>query len=98
MVLCFNIDLNYVHTPLQLNAFCDGDRTGDLNDIKCTTGFVILFHESPISWCNKKQSAVSRSSTEVEYRNMANTITEIVWLSHLLNDLPISCGGTYTAL
>ncbi|KAK9937704.1 hypothetical protein M0R45_014476 [Rubus argutus] len=62
---------------------------GDPNDRKSTTGFVILLNQSPISWCSKKQTSVSRSSTEAEYRSMADTSSELQWLTHLLKDLHI---------
>ena len=39
----------------------------------------------------KKQTNVSRSSAEAEYRAMANTCLEIVWLRYLLQDLKVPC-------
>ena len=39
----------------------------------------------------KKQTNVSRSSAEAEYRAMANTCLEIVWLRYLLHDLKVPC-------
>ena len=47
-----------------------------------------------ISWCSKKQHTMSRSSTEVEYRSMANTAAEITWLTFLLKDLHIPLKST----
>ncbi|XP_024178770.1 uncharacterized mitochondrial protein AtMg00810-like [Rosa chinensis] len=67
-----------LHSPqYTLQAYCDADWAGDPNDRKSTTGFVILLNGSPISWCSKKQTTVSRSSTEAEYRSMADTISEL---------------------
>ncbi|GJS43942.1 embryo sac development arrest 30-like protein isoform X1, partial [Tanacetum coccineum] len=40
-----------------------------------------------VSWSVKKQSTVSRSSCESEYRAMANTAAEIVYITHLLQEL-----------
>ncbi|BBH07269.1 transposable element gene [Prunus dulcis] len=37
-----------------------------------------------------KQSVVSQSSAEAEYRAMASTATEIVWLRWLLQDMGVS--------
>ena len=43
-----------------------------------------------ISWKSKKQVVVSRSSVEAEYRSMALTTCEILWLLYLLKDLHVS--------
>ncbi|GAB2267282.1 hypothetical protein Dimus_038662 [Dionaea muscipula] len=74
---------------LYIRAFCDADWAGDPNDRRSTSGFVIMLNKSPISWCSKKQHCVSRSSTEAEYRAMADTTSELQWLSHLFQDLKI---------
>ncbi|KAK3008668.1 hypothetical protein RJ639_015049 [Escallonia herrerae] len=49
-----------------------------------------LSNES-VSWRAKKQTVVSRSSAEAEYRAMATTTSEIIWLKQLLQDLEVSC-------
>nr|CAN81985.1 hypothetical protein VITISV_001567 [Vitis vinifera] len=49
-----------------------------------------------ISWCAKKQHTISRSSTEVEYRAMANTAAELTWMSFILKDLHIPLASTPT--
>ena len=77
-------------SSMQLHAFCDADWAGNPNDRKSTTGFVILLNGSPVSWCSKKQTAVSRSSTEAEYRSMADTTSELQWLMILLRELHVS--------
>ena len=43
----------------------------------------------PISWKTKKKTTISRSSTEVEYRAMASTTCEVIWLRYLLQDLGV---------
>nr|GEU64325.1 hypothetical protein [Tanacetum cinerariifolium] len=40
-----------------------------------------------ISWNAKKQPTISRSSCESEYRAMDNTAAEIVWITHLLQEM-----------
>ncbi|GJU30626.1 uncharacterized mitochondrial protein-like protein [Tanacetum coccineum] len=42
------------------------------------------------SWQSKKQGVVSRSSTEAEYRALADCTCEITWLLSLLKDLQVS--------
>lgn len=39
---------------------------------------------------SKKQSIISRSSTEAEYRSLAHISAEIVWLKSLFSDLHLS--------
>jgi hypothetical protein len=40
-----------------------------------------------ISWSAKIQSTFSRSSTEAEYRSLAVTSSEILWINSLLHEL-----------
>ncbi|XP_068331609.1 uncharacterized mitochondrial protein AtMg00810-like [Pyrus communis] len=83
--LCFKPGL------LDIKAYTDADWAGDPNDRRSTTGFVVFLGCNPISWSSKKQHTVSRSSTEAEYRAMATTTAEVVWLQQLLQDLHLPC-------
>jgi len=65
---------------LELRAYSDADHGSDPTDRKSVTGFCIFLGDSLISWKSKKQSIVSQSSIEAEYRDMASTTKEIIWL------------------
>ncbi|GKB31180.1 uncharacterized mitochondrial protein-like protein, partial [Tanacetum coccineum] len=57
---------------------------------RSVSGFGILLGSSLISWHSKKQPVVSRSSTEAEYRALADCSCEITWLCSLLKDLQVT--------
>ncbi|KAJ9557693.1 hypothetical protein OSB04_012307, partial [Centaurea solstitialis] len=76
-------------SSLKLSAYSDASWDSDPSDRKSTTGFCIFLGDSLISWKSKKRDVVSRSSTEAEYRAMAVTTCEIVWLRWLLADMGV---------
>ncbi|KAJ9566007.1 hypothetical protein OSB04_001973 [Centaurea solstitialis] len=51
--------------------------------------------DSFISWKSKKQVTVSRSSTEVEYPDMAMTNCAFIWLQQLLRDFGVIDSTTF---
>ncbi|KAL0346068.1 UNVERIFIED_CONTAM: Retrovirus-related Pol polyprotein from transposon RE2 [Sesamum radiatum] len=52
-------------------------------------GFCIFLGDAPISWKTKKQSTISCSTAEAEYRSMAATVYELQWILYLLVDFGI---------
>uniref|UniRef100_A0A803NLP6 Integrase catalytic domain-containing protein n=1 Tax=Cannabis sativa TaxID=3483 RepID=A0A803NLP6_CANSA len=78
-----------VNKILELTAFCDADWATDPDDRRLTSGFAIFFGSNPIALQCKKQNTVSRSSTEAEFRSLAQTVTELTWLHSLFIELHI---------
>ncbi|BBH03567.1 hypothetical protein Prudu_014481 [Prunus dulcis] len=79
--------ISFTKGPWQLNAYSDADWAGDINTRRSTTGCVVFLGCNPISWQSKKQGSVSRSSTEAEYRALANTAADLSWIRQVLLDL-----------
>ncbi|CAE6201802.1 unnamed protein product [Arabidopsis arenosa] len=77
-------------SELCLNAFSDADWAACKDTRRSVSGFCVYIGTSLVSWKSKKQSVASRSSTESEYRSMAQATCEIIWLQQLLKDLHIT--------
>ena len=76
-------------STLQLKAFTDSDWGSCKETRKSLVGFCVFIGGSLVSWKSKKQSVVSRSSTEAKYSVMATTTCEIMWILYLLKDLQV---------
>ncbi|XP_059450873.1 uncharacterized mitochondrial protein AtMg00810-like [Corylus avellana] len=83
-------------STIHLQGYCDSDWAGCPITRRSTTGFCIFIGSNLISWKTKKQSTVSRSSAEAEYRAMATLTCELQWLKYLLNDMGISHSSPIT--
>nr|XP_009772145.1 PREDICTED: uncharacterized protein LOC104222599 [Nicotiana sylvestris] len=69
---------------------------GDLTDRSSTFGYILFLDSNPISWSSKKQKTVVRSSTEAEYRAVANALVELLWVRNLLLEMRLHVRDTPT--
>lgn len=64
-----------------------------MDDYVSTNAYIIYLGSTPIFWSSKKQKGVARSSTEAEYRTVANTAAELRWVCSL-SELGIQLSST----
>ncbi|XP_063948243.1 uncharacterized mitochondrial protein AtMg00810-like [Daucus carota subsp. sativus] len=78
------------NSSLELHAYSYADWGGNPSTRCPTTGFCFFLGDSLISWRSKKQSPASKSTAESEYRALADTTQELIWLRCLLEDMSVT--------
>lgn len=77
-------------TPsMMVSAFVDADWAGCPDDRRSTGCFAVFVGSNLISWCARKQPTVSRSSTEAEFKALANAVAEVMWVQKLLTEMQV---------
>lgn len=76
-------------TGLDITWFSDADWATSINDRKSIAGHCVFLGETLVSWSSRKQKVVSRSSTESEYRALADLAAEITWTCSLMQELKL---------
>ncbi|GJY88229.1 ribonuclease H-like domain-containing protein [Tanacetum coccineum] len=71
----------------QLTAFTDADWAGCLVTRRSTSGYCVFLGDNLLSWSDKRQVTLSRSSAEAKYRGVANVVAETTWILNLLLEL-----------
>ncbi|KAJ0580022.1 putative RNA-directed DNA polymerase [Helianthus annuus] len=74
-------------SSLDLKVFTDSDWGGISDGGRSTTAYITYLGSNILSWRSPRQKSVSRSSTEAEYKALANGAAEVSWVQNLLVEL-----------
>lgn len=80
-ILLHKIDVLY------LTRYSNADWVACPNDRKITCGLCVFLGNSLVFWRSGRHKVVFRSSTNADFRSLANTITEISWIQKMLVEL-----------
>lgn len=74
----------------ELTIYSDANWAEDRHDRKSITGVICNFNGGTVEWIARKQSAVSKSSTEAEYYALCEAASETLYLKQLLSEFGIN--------
>ncbi|KAG1679444.1 hypothetical protein FOA52_007736 [Chlamydomonas sp. UWO 241] len=72
-----------------VKGYGDADYVGRVDTRRSTTGFVVTYNGTAVSWKSTTQQTVSRSPTEAEYQASGAVIGEAQWMIQLFPELGI---------
>ncbi|KAL4333758.1 hypothetical protein GQ457_07G006640 [Hibiscus cannabinus] len=70
--------------------FEDADWGNSLDDRRSTTGYCVYIDNCLVTWSFKKQKSMSRSTSETEYRSVADAVSEVMWVNTVLSDMGVN--------
>ncbi|GKB52622.1 retrovirus-related pol polyprotein from transposon RE1, partial [Tanacetum coccineum] len=73
-------------SAITLTAFSDSNWGSVKDNGRSTTAYILYLGSNIISWRSAPQKSVSRSSTEAEYKALANASAEMMWVQNLLHE------------
>jgi len=83
------IGIHYSGYPPVLKGYSDSNWISDADETKATSGYVFTLAGAVVSWRYRKQTVLTKSTTEAELVALEIATNEAEWLRELLMDLPI---------
>ncbi|XP_021751003.1 uncharacterized protein LOC110716664 [Chenopodium quinoa] len=78
-----NFGLQLHKSPVSsLVSYTDADWGRYPDTRRSTSGYCVYLGDNLISWSSKRQPTLSKSICEVEYRGVANVVSESCWISY----------------
>ncbi|POW22754.1 hypothetical protein PSHT_00941 [Puccinia striiformis] len=74
-------------------VYTDADWANCVDTRRSYSGYLVKWGNSVISWKSRKQSSISSSTTEAEYRALYEGVQEAIWLRRLFESLGYPIDG-----
>ncbi|WKA06698.1 hypothetical protein VitviT2T_024587 [Vitis vinifera] len=68
-------------------GYTDSDMTGDVDNRRSTSGYLMTFSGGAVSWQSRLQKCVALSTTEAEYIAAAEACKELLWMKCFMQEL-----------
>jgi Reverse transcriptase (RNA-dependent DNA polymerase) len=75
----------------QVVAYADANHGTGIDDKKSIGGYVIKVLGGPVSWASRTQPIAAASTTESEFRAMADCSKEVLWVAKIVEAFDIPC-------
>ena len=73
-----------INGPWELHGFSDADYTGDNDNRKIVTGYIVLINGAVINWRSRSQKTVTLSGIDSEYSEITEVCCEILFIRAIL--------------
>lgn len=80
----------YKSEKQEIETYSDADWATNHIDRRSTSGSVTFYCDNAISWFSRKQGCVALSTAEAEYIAAATSVSELINIQGLCNDLKVS--------
>ena len=85
--IALNHLLEFLRATKNMYLELKGERVGDKDDRKSTSGHVVFYRDSPVNWSAKKQKCVASSTLESEYVSLADAAREAFYTKKLAESI-----------
>jgi len=79
-------------------VFSDSNWATCATTRRFVSGYSVFLGTSLVTWKSKKQTTISRSSSEVEYRALASLACELQWIQYLFSGFVFFCSHSLHCL
>ena len=85
--LDYKLTYSPTSSPELFTTYTDADHTGNPDNGRSTSGYIVMMGTGAISWSSRLQGIVALSTTEAEYVAATSAGQEILWLRNLFTEL-----------